>query len=165
MLCLKQKTAYEMRISDWSSDVCSSDLALAERAEQRGLEHAESPAEGCEDDGDAGQREGDRIADQDGSDQRREHHDVEVFGHAAFFARRRSRSRRTQARPCTMSRMQKAGISDFSRNEAGMPPTEIGPSSTAHELRTEGQVNQATTIIEGSRKPNAPARSIAARPP
>src|SRR3546814_7911262 len=27
----KQKTAYEMRISDWSSDVCSSDLA-------RGLE-------------------------------------------------------------------------------------------------------------------------------
>src|SRR3546814_11521423 len=35
----KQKTAYEMRISDWSSDVCSSDLivlaALAERL-QRG---------------------------------------------------------------------------------------------------------------------------------
>src|SRR3546814_2444452 len=25
----KQKTAYEMRISDWSSDVCSSDLQLA----------------------------------------------------------------------------------------------------------------------------------------
>src|SRR3546814_8230222 len=25
----KQKTAYEMRISDWSSDVCSSDLFLA----------------------------------------------------------------------------------------------------------------------------------------
>src|SRR3546814_9978047 len=28
----KQKTAYEMRISDWSSDVCSSDLRLADRA-------------------------------------------------------------------------------------------------------------------------------------
>src|SRR3546814_329684 len=26
----KQKTAYEMRISDWSSDVCSSDLAAAD---------------------------------------------------------------------------------------------------------------------------------------
>src|SRR3546814_10574221 len=26
----KQKTAYEMRISDWSSDVCSSDLHAAE---------------------------------------------------------------------------------------------------------------------------------------
>src|SRR3546814_4857203 len=26
--CFKQKTAYEMRISDWSSDVCSSDLRL-----------------------------------------------------------------------------------------------------------------------------------------
>src|SRR3546814_5033556 len=25
----KQKTAYELRISDWSSDVCSSDLAVA----------------------------------------------------------------------------------------------------------------------------------------
>src|SRR3546814_6133996 len=33
MLCIsffffKQKTAYDMRISDWSSDVCSSDLAI-----------------------------------------------------------------------------------------------------------------------------------------
>src|SRR3546814_7421521 len=27
----KQKTAYEMRISDWSSDVCSSDLPMNER--------------------------------------------------------------------------------------------------------------------------------------
>src|SRR3546814_21063991 len=27
--CFKQKTAYEMRISDWSSDVCSSDLTRA----------------------------------------------------------------------------------------------------------------------------------------
>src|SRR3546814_10794581 len=27
----KQKTAYEMRISDWSSDVCSSDLVLINR--------------------------------------------------------------------------------------------------------------------------------------
>src|SRR3546814_5576948 len=27
----KQKTAYEMRISDWSSDVCSSDLMLGRR--------------------------------------------------------------------------------------------------------------------------------------
>src|SRR3546814_10667317 len=27
--CFKQKTAYEIRISDWSSDVCSSDLLLA----------------------------------------------------------------------------------------------------------------------------------------
>src|SRR3546814_10946042 len=26
----KQKTAYEMRISDWSSDVCSSDLGLGD---------------------------------------------------------------------------------------------------------------------------------------
>src|SRR3546814_1620866 len=28
----KQKTAYEMRISDWSSDVCSSDLATCEQS-------------------------------------------------------------------------------------------------------------------------------------
>src|SRR3546814_2804262 len=30
----KQKTAYEMRISDWSSDVCSSDLVASNAAEQ-----------------------------------------------------------------------------------------------------------------------------------
>src|SRR3546814_7323314 len=30
----KQKTAYEMRISDWSSDVCSSDLGGQERPAQ-----------------------------------------------------------------------------------------------------------------------------------
>src|SRR3546814_7440841 len=30
MFCFfKQKTAYELRISDWSSDVCSSDLPIA----------------------------------------------------------------------------------------------------------------------------------------
>src|SRR3546814_14801489 len=34
--CFKQKTAYEMRISDWSSDVCSSDLQDRGRA-QAGL--------------------------------------------------------------------------------------------------------------------------------
>src|SRR3546814_10052617 len=28
LFCFKQKTAYEMRISDWSSDVCSSDLGV-----------------------------------------------------------------------------------------------------------------------------------------
>src|SRR3546814_17654301 len=32
----KQKTAYEMRISDWSSDVCSSDLQAAEAVAHRG---------------------------------------------------------------------------------------------------------------------------------
>src|SRR3546814_3993766 len=32
----KQKTAYEMRISDWSSDVCSSDL-LAQLGQREGV--------------------------------------------------------------------------------------------------------------------------------
>src|SRR3546814_2594039 len=32
LFCFKQKTAYEMRISDWSSDVCSSDLQVVEQA-------------------------------------------------------------------------------------------------------------------------------------
>src|SRR3546814_6142904 len=45
----KDKTAYEMRISDWSSDVCSSDLVAESRHRRRnlavprrteGLEHA-----------------------------------------------------------------------------------------------------------------------------
>src|SRR3546814_10745101 len=34
----KQKTAYEMRISDWSSDVCSSDLLLGRPAIRRSKE-------------------------------------------------------------------------------------------------------------------------------
>src|SRR3546814_5877622 len=33
----KQKTAYEMRISDWSSDVCSSDLLQVQTARITGL--------------------------------------------------------------------------------------------------------------------------------
>src|SRR3546814_1589191 len=42
MLCkffFKQKTAYEMRISDWSSDVCSSDLlpAILEKTNEAGI--------------------------------------------------------------------------------------------------------------------------------
>src|SRR3546814_3154016 len=41
----KQKTAYEMRISDWSSDVCSSDLMapirrLLDREDHRGMDAA-----------------------------------------------------------------------------------------------------------------------------
>src|SRR3546814_5323626 len=34
----KQKTAYEMRISDWSSDVCSSDLGVIDPRRQAGDE-------------------------------------------------------------------------------------------------------------------------------
>src|SRR3546814_9645875 len=33
----KQKTAYEMRISDWSSDVCSSDLLAYQRNKVKGI--------------------------------------------------------------------------------------------------------------------------------
>src|SRR3546814_1501988 len=33
---VKQKTAYEMRISDWSSDVCSSDLFVSSEATSAG---------------------------------------------------------------------------------------------------------------------------------
>src|SRR3546814_1519925 len=60
-LFFKQKTAYEMRISDWSSDVCSSDLitdidagnlnarrlemirAVVQRLGRDGGEHADQP--------------------------------------------------------------------------------------------------------------------------
>src|SRR3546814_4641927 len=49
----KQKTAYEMRISDWSSDVCSSDLVsrhvhlLVPPADQEGLDPASRLDIGC----------------------------------------------------------------------------------------------------------------------
>src|SRR3546814_14910403 len=35
----KQKTAYEMRISDWSSDVCSSDLLHSRHTARRIFDH------------------------------------------------------------------------------------------------------------------------------
>src|SRR3546814_15865441 len=41
----KQKTAYEMRISDWSSDVCSSDLLAAEFAQLGVRVNAVAPGE------------------------------------------------------------------------------------------------------------------------
>src|SRR3546814_3348281 len=46
----KQKTAYEMRISDWSSDVCSSDLheEAAHRIAEIGAQHmAREPRREC----------------------------------------------------------------------------------------------------------------------
>src|SRR3546814_5768592 len=36
----KQKTAYEMRISDWSSDVCSSDLIVISRSTVERIDEA-----------------------------------------------------------------------------------------------------------------------------
>src|SRR3546814_5839484 len=49
LLCLiyffffKQKTAYEMRISDWSSDVCSSDLSALGRWDRLFQHHHRVP--------------------------------------------------------------------------------------------------------------------------
>src|SRR3546814_5179165 len=39
VFCFKQKTAYELRISDWSSDVCSSDLSWPGRKQGTGRKH------------------------------------------------------------------------------------------------------------------------------
>src|SRR3546814_7305446 len=72
----KQKTAYEMRISDWSSDVCSSDLAIgaAQLAihVERYIEHREKDREFAEDrqvqkphDGEQQQHERNRVSDED----------------------------------------------------------------------------------------------------
>src|SRR3546814_13786320 len=43
----KQKTAYEMRISDWSSDVCSSDLSVVGRLEGRQGDAAMTTGDGA----------------------------------------------------------------------------------------------------------------------
>src|SRR3546814_12292358 len=48
MFFFKQKTAYEMRISDWSSDVCSSDLAEANEEEKRRVEEKRRAEENAE---------------------------------------------------------------------------------------------------------------------
>src|SRR3546814_18501174 len=41
--CFKQKTAYEMRISDWSSDVCSSDRSGPSRLHDLFVTHEAVP--------------------------------------------------------------------------------------------------------------------------
>src|SRR3546814_123510 len=41
----KQKTAYDMRISDWSSDVCSSDLELFEQQKSEGYRALRLPVD------------------------------------------------------------------------------------------------------------------------
>src|SRR3546814_6624076 len=43
MFFFKQKTAYEMRISDWSSDVCSSDLIATSDESPRGFRVTRKP--------------------------------------------------------------------------------------------------------------------------
>src|SRR3546814_6259391 len=48
----KQKTAYEMRISDWSSDVCSSDLDLLPDHLHALLDREERPLAGIHRDSD-----------------------------------------------------------------------------------------------------------------
>src|SRR3546814_2765729 len=46
VLCFKQQTAYEMRISDWSSDVCSSDPIGVDDVDLRGRTFAALPVAG-----------------------------------------------------------------------------------------------------------------------
>src|SRR3546814_6520930 len=82
----KQKTAYEMRISDWSSDVCSSDLHFIgghdthldrqHESDEDGPEaqHAQRKAE--VDDGEGREQRDDDLADGDG-----QRHDQRVPQH------------------------------------------------------------------------------------
>src|SRR3546814_10415480 len=56
----KQKTAYEMRISDWSSDVCSSDL-IREDDPRCGVQRGEGRADHGRAGGDSQRVEGVRV--------------------------------------------------------------------------------------------------------
>src|SRR3546814_2284003 len=91
MLCLscfffffKQKTAYEMRISDWSSDVCSSDLYGKPRWEQS--EHIQHAVHGEHEDP-SDEHSGDDHA-------HAHHHDTHGDGTAGYHPHERSEERR-----------------------------------------------------------------------
>src|SRR3546814_9769622 len=45
----KQKTAYEMRIIDWSSDVCSSDLGIRNALAENVVQHYAAPSNQTDD--------------------------------------------------------------------------------------------------------------------
>src|SRR3546814_16369954 len=80
----KQKTAYDMRISDWSSDVCSSDL-YGQRLEncsqggRHGRRGRADPHPGIHEDGDPGRRAGGREGQRDPGFRRR-HGDRRIGG-------------------------------------------------------------------------------------
>src|SRR3546814_10414166 len=57
----KQKTAYEMRISDWSSDVCSSDLFAQHVAPGRAIMRLMEEIDQCLDDSGADAINGDNL--------------------------------------------------------------------------------------------------------
>src|SRR3546814_9216094 len=65
VFCFKQKTAYEMRISDWSSDVCSSDLQAVGHRPVECVAPAEDrpsgPVDAAESDADQRRRAGAEI--------------------------------------------------------------------------------------------------------
>src|SRR3546814_6696277 len=46
-MCCKQKTAYDMRMSDWSSDVCSYDLNVCRQKEESPIPCDAAPAARC----------------------------------------------------------------------------------------------------------------------
>src|SRR3546814_14132876 len=77
---MKQRTAYERRISDWSSDVCSSDLAIPDARADRG--YPDRPAGAARDQLGVGLDNPD-DADTHGSQAGKG--DVERFGHKALF--------------------------------------------------------------------------------
>src|SRR3546814_619965 len=58
----KQKTAYERRISDWSSDVCSSDLGMGRGGDRREAVVAGDAGDGAAQPGQLGAGLGDRLA-------------------------------------------------------------------------------------------------------
>src|SRR3546814_4696160 len=71
----KQKTAYEMRISDWSSDVCSSDLVVDRGLPGTLTEAAPQEAAGeqlVDRQAQSAERRGDRDAERDQQQQDRE---------------------------------------------------------------------------------------------
>src|SRR3546814_7162342 len=87
MFC-KKKTAYEMRISDWSSDVCSSDLRTQcgfRRPPQQCGEPASQGREAREGDGTKGGRPEARVAEQSsaGRDRNRDAHSANAGGACA----------------------------------------------------------------------------------
>src|SRR3546814_7102691 len=57
----KQKTAYELRISDWSSDVCSSDLPIAHRDHLHALDEVRLRPDGVVGRRDIGRHRRDRL--------------------------------------------------------------------------------------------------------
>src|SRR3546814_10278772 len=140
ILCIcffKQKTAYEMRISDWSSDVCSSDLIL----------HLEGGKVTLYPGGyDAFERQrAERLAQMEAARERQAAERAKLQDYVARNSARASTAKQAQSRAKALAKMQPiaAALEDPSLSFAFPDPPELRPPLITLDMAGVGSDERA----------------------